>query len=190
MTKMLAHEQQVSMSLMYLPHLDVFCDLLERLPPVKLISNQDKILWKTLLRRNVFKNSQRKGVVVGEEENSSSFFQFSRSALVLARSPHSRFRRCLWKERKNNNNKTSVYRLGHTGRLCPKGMPFFSGFRWGFHHRSIWKRKRQSVIKGPIRLTGAFKKSGENVLVLSVIYSYFKNSAFAAVNWVKREAKF
>ena len=70
------------MSLMYLPHLDVFCDLLERLPPVKLISNQDKILWKTLLRRNVFKNSQRKGVVVGEEENSSSFFQFSRARLT------------------------------------------------------------------------------------------------------------
>ena len=37
-------------------------------------------------------------------------------------------------------------------------------------------------MKGSIRLTGAFKKSRENVLVLSVIYSYFKNSAFTAVN--------
>ena len=59
MRKMLAHEPQVSMSLMYLSHLDVFCDLLAWLPPVNLISNQDKILWKTLLRRNVFKNILR-----------------------------------------------------------------------------------------------------------------------------------
>ena len=59
MTKMLAHEPQVSMSLIYLPHLDVFCDLLAWLPLVNLISNQDKILWKTLLRTNDFKNILR-----------------------------------------------------------------------------------------------------------------------------------
>ena len=53
-----------------------------------------------------------------EEENSSPFFQFSRARLTRA------FVDVFEKERKKNN-KTSVYRLGRTGRLCPKGMPFF-----------------------------------------------------------------
>ena len=52
-----------------------------------------------------------------EEENSSPFFQFSRARLTRE------FVDVFEKERKKNN-KTSVYRLGHTGRLCPKGKPF------------------------------------------------------------------
>ena len=52
-----------------------------------------------------------------EEENSSSFFQFSRARLT--REFVDVF------EKNEKKNKTSVYRLVHTGRLCPKGMPFF-----------------------------------------------------------------
>ena len=60
MRKMLAQEPQVSMSLMYLSHLDVFLWSIGMTTPSQLISNQDKILWKTLLRRNAFKNILRR----------------------------------------------------------------------------------------------------------------------------------
>ena len=53
-----------------------------------------------------------------EEENSSSFFQFSRARLTREFVD-------VFEKSEKKINKTSVYRLGHTGRLCPKGMPFF-----------------------------------------------------------------
>ena len=63
--------------------------------------------------------------MVGEEEDSSSFFRFSRARLTREFVD-------VFEKNEKNNNKMSVYRLGHTGRLCPKGMPFFQVSGRGF----------------------------------------------------------
>ena len=66
------------------------------------IHKHRRFLWEGIVWFSVFIDSQRKRVVVGEEENRRFFFSFSNSALFVARSlSGARFaRRCFQKKRK------------------------------------------------------------------------------------------